>query len=106
MLNNTTGPPANVSLRTRSSRSLIIAWNPLKEKQYSFIAHTVQCSLAEQTVAVYKLANKNVTQVTIEQLLPFKKYTCCVSIQTAMANSTATCQQQRTQEDGNSIIVV
>lgn len=95
------GPPANVSLQARSSTSLIIAWDPLKAKHGSFIAYTVQCQSEEQSTTIYKLANENVTQVTIEKLLPFTTYTCCASIETTMANSTTTCLQQRTPEDGN-----
>ena len=97
-----TGPPANVTLQARSSRSLQIAWDPLKAIHGSFIAYTVQCRSEdlEQSTTVYKLANENVTRVIIERLLPFTTYTCCASIETTMANSTTTCLQQRTPEDG------
>lgn len=95
------GPPTNVSVQPRSSKSLKVAWDPLNAVHGSFVAYTVQCQSEEQSSTLYKLANKNATQVIIEKLLPFTMYTCCASIETTMANSTTTCLQQRTPEDGN-----
>ena len=97
------GSPGNVSLNARGSRSLSMTWTSptnLKEKHGSFVAYTVKCWSEGQTTASYKLAN--VTQIIIEQCLPFSMYNCCVSLQTTQANSTAVCQQQSTPEDGKS----
>ena len=96
-----TGSPGNVSLNARSSRSLSLTWTSpanLKEKHGSFVAYSVKCWSKGQITAAYKL--ENVTQVIIDQCLPFSTYNCCVSLQTTQANSTAMCQQQRTPEDG------
>ena len=96
-----TGSPESVSLNARSSRSLSMTWTSpanLNVKHGSFVAYAVQCWSKGQTTAAYKLAN--VTQVLIEQCLPYSAYNCCVSLQTTQANSTAVCQQQRTPEDG------
>ena len=101
MHNCCTGSPANVSLYARSSRSLSMIWTSpanLKEKHGSFVAYIVECWSEGQTTATYELAN--VTQVIIEQCLPYSTYNCCVSLQTTQANSTAVCQQQSTPEDG------
>ena len=95
------GSPGNVSLNARSSRSLSMTWTSpanLKGKHGSFVAYAVKCWSKGQATAAYKLSN--VTQVNIEQCLPYSTYNCCVSLQTTQANSTAVCQQQRTPEDG------
>ena len=95
------GTPTNVSLATTSSHSLTMSWNSptyLEDRHGSFIAYIVKCQ--SERGEIYNYSFGNVTLVTMDRLLPFQLYNCCVSLQTAMANSTETCQQQRTAEDG------
>ena len=96
------GTPTNVSLAARSSQSLMMGWNSptyLEDRHGSFIAYIVKCQSEGGAIATYRFGN--VTLVIIDQLLAFQVYNCCVLLQTTMANSTETCQQQRTAEDGN-----
>ena len=98
------GTPTNVSLTTRGSQILAMAWNLptyLENRHGSFIAFIVKCQLEGGAVSTYRFGNMTLVIVTIDQLLPYQMYNCCVSLQTALANSTETCQQQRTAEDGN-----
>ena len=96
------GTPTNVSLATRSSQSLTMSWNPptyLEDRHGSFISYIVKCQSEGGAITTFRFGN--MTLVTIERLLAFQGYNCCVLLQTTMANSTETCQQQRTAEDGN-----
>ena len=91
------GTPTNVSLIARSSQSLTLGWNSpayLEDRHGSFIAYIVQCQSEGGTISTYRL---NMTLVTINRLLAFQTYNYCVSLQTDMANSTETCQQQKQQ---------
>ena len=95
------GAPTNVSLSTRSSQSFSVAWNSptyLEDWHGSFIAYIIKCQSEETETSTYRFGN--LTQVTVNQLNPFQVYNCCVLLQTTMANSTETCQQQETSEDG------
>ena len=79
-----------------------MSWNPptyLENRHGPFIAFIVKCQSEGEAVSTYTFGNE--TLVTIDRLLPYQTYNCCVSLQTALANSTETCQQQRTAEDGN-----
>ena len=96
------GTPTNVSLITRSSQSLMMGWNSptyLEDRHGSFIGYIVKCQSEGGAISTYRFGN--VVLATIDQLLAFQVYNCCVFLQTTMANSTETCQQQRTAEDGN-----
>ena len=78
-----------------------MTWDPptdLKQSHGSFIAYIVKCWSDGQATAVYNL--ENVTQVIVDHCLPFETYNCCVSLQTTLANSTATCQLGKTLEEG------
>ena len=82
-----------------------MTWNSptlIPERHGSFIAYSVECLSGGNTTSDYRL--KNVTQVTIDQCLPYKTYNCCVSLHTTLANSTEICQQQRTLEEGKWVI--
>ena len=95
------GYPSEVSLTASTPRTLIMTWEPptyVPKKHGSFVAYTVECSSGAKATSSYKLTN--VTQVTIDDCLPYKTYDCCVSLFTAQANSTEICEQQRTPEDG------
>ena len=95
------GYPSEVSLTASTPRTLIMTWEPptyVPKKHGSFVAYTVECSSGGKATSTYKL--KNVTEVTIDNFLPYKTYDCCVSFFTEQANSTEICEQQRTPEDG------
>lgn len=50
------------------------------------------------------LQRESHTRATLDELLPFTMYNCCVSLQTTLANSTEVCQQEMTPEDGTKYI--
>ena len=81
-----------------------MVWNSptyLEDRHGSFIAYAVTCQSEQEIPSNYRFGN--LIQVTIDQLHPFQTYNCCVLLQTTMANSTETCQQQDTSEDGKFI---
>ena len=96
------GPPSNVSLIVHSSQNLTLTWNSptsFRGQHGLFVAYVVKCWSGERLTATYIL--ENVTEVIIDDCLPYQVYNCCVSLQTTLANSTEICQQQRTFEGGS-----
>lgn len=73
----------------------------LEDRHGSFIAYVVMCQSEGEVTSTYRFGN--LTQVIVNQLHPFQMYNCCVLLQTTMANSTETCLQEETSEDGNLI---
>ena len=101
------GPPSNVSLIARSSRNLTMTWNSptsFTEQHGLFVAYVVKCWSGEHLTTTSTL--ENVTQVTIDDCIPYQVYNCCVSLQTTLANSTEICQQQRTFEGGSCNVIL
>lgn len=79
-----------------------MGWSPpsyVIDRHGTFVAYIVKCQTVGELVSTYRLGNMSL--VTVDRLLPFHIYNCCVSLQTTMGNSTESCQQQRTAEDGN-----
>ena len=95
------GPLSNLSL-TATSRSLTMTWNNshsyTEERHGQFVAYLIKCCSEGRCASVLDLESH--TQATLDELLPFTMYNCCVSLQTTLANTTEVCQQKLTPEDG------
>lgn len=80
-----------------------MGWNSpayLEDRHGSFVTYVVTCQSEGEIISANGYRFGNVTQVIIDELLPFQTYNCCVLLQTTMANSTEACQEQETPEGG------
>ena len=98
------GPPANIVINITSSRILIFSWDvpaDPKQRHGTVVLSSITCE-AERTsghrFSGYSFGNERTA--TLDGLIPYNTYNCCVSVRTTLATSPSVCQNARTPEDG------
>lgn len=98
-----TGPPANITVVSPSSRSLTVTWSPpvnLERMHGVIVSFTVKCG-SFNTSSNDRLSSIEIIKVSFSGLLPYTSYNCCVSVKTTIANSSVVCHEGTTLEEGN-----
>ena len=96
-----TAPPANLSVTAVTSRTATLSWDPPPYEEQNGVIREYMLTVNRSDTSFFTVLNTTMTQLTVENLFPFRTYLFTVTAQTTELGPFTIEEVIQLPEDGN-----
>ena len=98
-----TAPPANLSVTAVTSRTATLSWDPPPYEGQNGVIREYMLTVNRSDTNFFIVLNTTMTQLTVENLLPFRSYIFTVAAQTIALGPFSMEEEIQLPEDGKTL---